>query len=109
MFMKDHNMNLPDEDLPISGYLLNTSRYMWLQNNPQNQTPVNNLQSSSSFDIADDNDKQPHQWISNIISSKPLSLSEVLELQLKSHLYICSTSDQISEHIFEDHKALLVR
>ena len=75
MFMKDDNMNLPDYDFPIPGYLLNTSGYMWLQNNPQNQTPANNLQSSSSFDITDDNDKQPHQWVSNMISSKPLSLS----------------------------------
>ena len=75
---------------------------MWLQNNPQNQTHVNKLQSSSSFNITDDNDKQTHQWISNImISSRALSLSEVLDLQLKSHLYIYSTSDQISEHIFE--------
>ena len=39
-----------------------------------------------------------------MISSEPLSLSEALELQLKSHLYICSTSDQISEHIFEEIK-----
>ena len=75
---------------------------MWLQNNPQNQTHVNKLQSSSSFNITDDYDKQPHQWISNImISSRALSLSEVLEPQLKSHLCIYSTSDQISEHIFE--------
>ena len=79
-----------------------TLGYMWLQNNPQNQTHVNKLQSSSSFNITDDYDKQPHQWISNImISSRALSLSEVLELQLKSHRYIYSTSDQISEHIFE--------
>ena len=41
-----------------------------------------------------------------MISSKPLSLSEVLDLQLKSHLHICSTSDQISEHIFEEIKNL---
>ena len=40
----------------------------------------------------------------NMILSKPLSISEVLELQLKSHLYICSTSDQISEHVFEEIK-----
>ena len=46
-FMKDDNMNLPDHDFPIPGYLSNTSGYMWLQNNPQHQTPVNNLQSSS--------------------------------------------------------------
>ena len=39
-----------------------------------------------------------------MILSKPLSISEVLELQLKSHLYICSTSDQISEHVFEEIK-----
>ena len=95
-------MNLPDHNFPIPGSLLNTSGYMWLQNNPQNQTHVNKLQSSSSFNITDDNDKQTHQWISNImISSRALSLSEVLDLQLKSHLYIYSTSDQISEHIFE--------
>ena len=42
MFMKDDNINLLDEDFPIPGYLLNTSGYTWLQNNPQNQTPVNN-------------------------------------------------------------------
>ena len=102
MFMKDGKMNLPDHNFPIPGSLLNTSGYMWLQNNPQNQTHVNKLQSSSSFNITDDNDKQTHQWISNImISSRALSLSEVLDLQLKSHLYIYSTSDQISEHIFE--------
>ena len=35
---------------------------------------INNLQSSSSFDVTDDNDRQPHQWISNMISSMPLSL-----------------------------------
>ena len=40
----------------------------------------------------------------NMILSKPLSISEVLELQLKSHLYICSTSDQIFEHVFEEIK-----
>ena len=57
--MKDDNMNLPHHDFPIPGYLFNASGYMWLQNNPQNQTPVNNLQ-SSSFDITNDNDKQPH-------------------------------------------------
>ena len=102
MFMKDDKMNLSDHNFPIPGYLLNTSGYMWLQNNPQNQTHVNKLQSSSSFNITDDYDKQPHQWISNImISSRALSLLEVLELQLKSHRYIYSTSDQISEHIFE--------
>ena len=39
-----------------------------------------------------------------MILSKPLSISEVLELQLKSHLYICSTSDQIFEHVFEEIK-----
>ena len=33
-----------------------------------------------------------------------LYLSEIHELQLKIHLYICSTSDQISEHIFEEIK-----
>ena len=103
MFMKDDNMNPLDHDFLIPGYLLNTLGYVWLQNNPQNQTPVNNLQ-WLSFDITDHNDKQPHQWISNMISSEPLSLSEALELQLKSHLYICSTSDQISEHIFEEIK-----
>ena len=43
ILMKDDNMNLPDHDFPIPGYLLNASGYMWLQNNPQNQTPVNNL------------------------------------------------------------------
>ena len=42
-----------------------------------------------------------------MISSKPLSLSEVLDLQLKSHLHICSTSDQISEYIFEKIKNFL--
>ena len=46
-FMKDDNMNLPDHDFPIPGYLSNASGYMWLQNNPQHQTLVNNLQSSS--------------------------------------------------------------
>ena len=30
MFMKDDNMNLPDYDFPIPGYLLNTSGYMWV-------------------------------------------------------------------------------
>ena len=34
MFMRDDNMNLPDHDFPIPGYLLITSGYMWLQNNP---------------------------------------------------------------------------
>ena len=67
MFMKDDKMNLPDHNFPIPGYLLNTSGYMWLQNNPQNQTHANKLQSSSSFNITDDNDKQLHQWISNMI------------------------------------------
>ena len=57
--MKDDNMSLHHHDFPIPGYLFNASGYMWLQNNPQNQTPVNNLQ-SLSFDITDDNDKQPH-------------------------------------------------
>ena len=44
MFMKDDNMNPLDHDFLIPGYLLNTLGYVWLQNNPQNQTPVNNLQ-----------------------------------------------------------------
>ena len=57
MFTKDDNPNLPDHDFPIPGYLLNTLGYMWLQNTPQNQTPINNLQSSSSFHITDGNDK----------------------------------------------------
>ena len=68
-------MNLSDHNFPIPGYLLNTSGYVWLQNNPQNQTHANKLQSSSSFNITDDNDKQLHQWISNMISSRALSLS----------------------------------
>ena len=44
MFMKDDNMNPLDHDFLIPGYLLNTLGYVWLQNNPQNQTPVSNLQ-----------------------------------------------------------------
>ena len=39
--MKNDNVNLPDEDFPIPGNLLDTSGYMSLQNNPQNQIPVN--------------------------------------------------------------------
>ena len=33
IFLKGDQPNLPDHDFPIPGYLLNTSGYMWLQNN----------------------------------------------------------------------------
>ena len=102
MFMKDDNMNLPDYGFPIPRYLLNTLGYMWLQITLKikllSATFSHQHHSTLQMKMINSN------MISNMISSKPLSLSEIPELQLESHLYICSTSDQISKHIFEEIK-----
>ena len=72
IFLKGDEPNLPDHDFPIPGYLLNTSGYMWLQNN--NSQQGDNVQSSSSFDITDNNEKQPQYFIDNMIASQHHSL-----------------------------------
>ena len=73
---------------------------MWLQNN--NSQQGDNIQSSSSFDITDNNEKQPQYFIDNMITPQPLPIFDVLEIQLKTHLHISSSSSQISEHGFEE-------
>ena len=103
IFMNNDSPNLPDHDLPVPGYLLNVSGYMFLESKTQEM--YNHIEGLTNVSVYDreldkrDNSKPNFECMK---AEGPVSsIFDILCRQTELHLNVKMSTKELEETIFE--------